>query len=389
MHNILFIVDHLGNGGAERINIQLAEHLAERGHAISLMVLNGRKNSQHIPSCIDYIDLQLADEFAFGKMWRKKTLSPQQQHILHQHLMHIKPDLILTGYNNGHWLGNDLLNILYASGLTANVWHWIHGQLIEKRHSHHIFSALKEYIRRIRHTRAFIALFNSKNLIVVNQDLADQYQKLLPHAVIKTIANGVDETRLRQPLTQQQNEANPDKTWDVLFLGRLVEVKQADHALRAFAASGLTGWMALAGDGNQRATLEQLAQTLGIADRVDFLGWVDQPALLLTQSKIMVLSSRFEGSPIAILEALTLGVPVVAYNCCQGIASALPTRLHAQVLVKPQNVAELAEKMAQTVQQPYTLQPDERYQLSMARLADQIVDFVPPKATPMSIPHHD
>lgn len=364
MLNILFIIDHLGCGGAERITINLAEHLAERGHCVTLAVLNGSKNHLQVNSSVHYLDFALSQHFAFGKMWKKRTLNRNEQQTFKQQMDAIKPDLTITGYNNGHWL---------APYLTGNVWHWIHGELIEKRPSSNLFSAIKEFFRRIRHQRAFIQLFTAKKLIVVNQDLADHYAQLLPNPTIRVIGNGVDESRLRDQLTDQLIDQNADKKWDVLFLGRLVAIKQADHALRAFAASGLTGRMALAGDGNQRSALEQMAHTLGIADRVDFLGWVDQPAALIIQSKIMVLSSRSEGSPMALMEALILQTPVVAYDCCAGIRDALPAHVLAGALVTPQDIAQLSEKMAQVAQQPYRLSAQERNRLSMTHMGDQFL----------------
>ncbi|MEY4515693.1 MAG: hypothetical protein RL180_39, partial [Pseudomonadota bacterium] len=330
---------------------------------VTLAVLNGKKDRVPVPTTVQYLDLQLSDEFAFGKMWRKRSLTPAEQQRLTAFIHPLNADLIVTGYNNGHWLGD------YLQG---NVWHWIHGELIEQRATPHLFKAIKEWIRRLRHRHAFKRLFNGRQLIVVNQDLAHHYQTLLPNAPIHVIANGVDQHRLRAALTQAQ----PEKRWDVLFLGRLVTIKQADHALIAFADSGLTGRMAIAGDGPERERLVQQAHALGIADRVDFLGWVSQPADLIAQSRTLILSSRSEGSPMAIVEALSLGTPVVAYNCCRGITDAFPTQVAMQALVEPQNQQQLAQTLAQVVQHPYVLTPDERANLSIERMAQRFLALI-------------
>lgn len=361
--SILLIVDHLGHGGAERITLQLAEYLTQQGHRVCLAVLNGRLNKLTTPAQIDYVDLALSEHFAFGKMWKPRQLTPSEKQRLDDLQTRLQPDLIVTGYNNGHWLGNEL---------QGNVWHWIHGELIERRATRHWLHALKELIRRLRHRQAFVRLFRGKHLIVVNQDLARHYRTLLPQSPIHVIANGVDIAKLRAQLPS----STPRKTWQVLFLGRLAPIKQADHALRAFAHSGLTGRMAIAGDGAQRAALEQLSRDLGIADRVDFLGWVSQPAPIIAASQTVVLSSLSEGSPMAVAEALALGTPVVAYNCCRGIADTFPPALQAEALVTPQQQDELAHKLYQVCTHPYTFAPEDQYKLSIDHMAAQFLALI-------------
>lgn len=362
MKKILFIIDHLGQGGAEKITIQLADHLAHQGHQVSLAVLNGEKNKLAVPASINYIDLQLPHAFAFGKMWTARMLAPAAQTQLAQLQQTVQADLIVTGYNNGHWL---------APYLKGNVWHWIHGELIERRATPNIIVALKEFFRRIRHRRAFIHLFSGKKIIVVNQDLADRYQPLLPQSPIQVIANGVDIQQLRA----QVDHAVIHKSWDVLFLGRLAPIKQADHAIRAFAQSGLTGRMAIAGDGAERKKLEQLAQDLGVADRVDFLGWIEQPANIISSSSVLVLCSISEGSPMVIAESLGLGTAVVAYHCCSGITHLIPSRFHHMAIVPPQDTQRLAQQLYAVAQRPYQLNLAEQQRLSIEQMSQDFVEL--------------
>ena len=91
-----------------------------------------------------------------------------------------------------------------------------------------IFKRIKENIRQIKHQAKFKRLFHQKNLITVNQDLKLKYQSLLPNSQIRHIANGVQ-------ITQKNITFSFDKIWDVVFVGRLVAIKQIDHAITAFA----------------------------------------------------------------------------------------------------------------------------------------------------------
>ena len=66
------------------------------------------------------------------------------------------------------------------------------------------------------------------------------------------------------------------------------------------------------GDGNERAALERLAESVGITDRVIWAGWSDEPRRYLSTFDVFVLPSRFEGFPLALLEALLARSAVVA-----------------------------------------------------------------------------
>ena len=97
------------------------------------------------------------------------------------------------------------------------------------------------------------------------------------------------------------------------WVGRLIPVKGCDVFLRALADMRRTGWVArVVGDGSERASLEALAEDLGLADRVRFLGAVPDAARLFDGLDLFVLSSRSEGTPMVLLEAMGAGVAVAA-----------------------------------------------------------------------------
>lgn len=356
--SILFFIDHLGRGGAERITIDLAYNLAQRGHLVTIAALNGQRNLLTTPSSVRLIDLELSHSFAFGKMWKKKYLSVAEQKRLADVLTQVKPHLIITGYNNGHWL---------APYLQGNVWHWIHGNLIENRKSSNLWLKIKNLIRKIRHQYAFKQLFNQKKIIIVNQDLKDFYASLVPNSVIKVINNGVDP----QNLIYKKNHRHNIKKWDAIFLGRLVPIKQVDHALTAFARSGLQGRLLIAGDGTEKETLQKLAHELNIENRVDFGGWIENPKDVILQSKILILSSREEGFGLVVAEALTLGTPVVAYNCSSGVRQQLCWAGGDSGLVPPQDIELLSKKISEVFHHPYHIDDNQLHHLTLDQTADQ------------------
>ena len=97
----------------------------------------------------------------------------------------------------------------------------------------------------------------------------------------------------------------------VLTVARLDAQKGIDHLLDA-AAMVPHASFAIAGDGADRAALEQRAASLGLDERVRFLGHRHDVPALLAASDLFVLPSLYEGLPLSVLEAMAAGVPVIA-----------------------------------------------------------------------------
>jgi len=106
-------------------------------------------------------------------------------------------------------------------------------------------------------------------------------------------------------------------TRDLVLVGRLVEVKRIDLFLRAIAEASRTLpnlTATIVGDGPLRAEMEQLARTLGIADRVQFAGQQNDVPKWLRQGRLFVLTSDSEGLALSLMEAMTCGLPAVVSN---------------------------------------------------------------------------
>jgi glycosyltransferase involved in cell wall biosynthesis len=105
----------------------------------------------------------------------------------------------------------------------------------------------------------------------------------------------------------------PPEGWIIGWVGRLSREKGLDLLLEALAIHADPRIrLAVIGDGVERAALEAQARALGLEDRVDWRGAVTGADRLLAAFDVMVLSSRTEGSPIVLLEAIDAGIPVVA-----------------------------------------------------------------------------
>ncbi len=109
----------------------------------------------------------------------------------------------------------------------------------------------------------------------------------------------------------------PDATPIVGAVGRLVPIKAFDRLIEAFAAIPAPGGgpapvLVIAGDGSERARLEELAAALGVADRVVLLGFRHDLDRLYAGVDVLAISSKNEGTPLAIIEAFAAATPVVA-----------------------------------------------------------------------------
>ncbi|HET9834072.1 MAG TPA: glycosyltransferase, partial [Vicinamibacterales bacterium] len=101
----------------------------------------------------------------------------------------------------------------------------------------------------------------------------------------------------------------------VSTVGRLTAIKQHDlflEAARLIANEDAAAMFLIAGDGELRAALETTVRDVGLADRVRFLGWRRDLATIYGASDVFLLTSRNEGTPVALIESLAAGVPGVS-----------------------------------------------------------------------------
>lgn len=146
----------------------------------------------------------------------------------------------------------------------------------------------------------------------------------LPRDRISVVRNGIDLAAIRAKADGPGNLVR-DGVPTVVTSGRLAHQKGYDNLLRAHAR--LVGRhphrVLFLNDGPERGPLGALTEELGIADTVDFAGMVAAPLPSVAHGTVFCLPSRHEGLPLALLEAVSLGVPCIATACSAGVREAL------------------------------------------------------------------
>jgi glycosyltransferase involved in cell wall biosynthesis len=175
--------------------------------------------------------------------------------------------------------------------------------------------------RRKRRLSAQFARYDG--VAALNEHMAEEARKMFGGTLKRlfVLPNAIDIERIRA--NGRMPEAPPCDAPYIVSVARLDEI-QKDHRtlLRAYAEllnlATIEEHLVIVGDGAFRRELEALAREFGIAQRVHFTGYRDNPHALVAGARLQVLSSRYEGMPMVLLEALALGKPVIASDCPTG-----------------------------------------------------------------------
>jgi glycosyltransferase involved in cell wall biosynthesis len=190
-------------------------------------------------------------------------------------------------------------------------------------------------------------------LLVANQRTRDALPGGVCKNVIELVENGVDLTLWQAPAAAASDHEK-DAPATFVFMGRLVDWKAVDLLLRAFAQARAKAPMRLwvLGDGAERAKLDALAAELGIASVdpqavgfVHFAGWLPQKACAdrLRQGDCLVLPSLLECGGAVVLEAMSMGKPVIATAWGGPLDYLDPS---CGILVSPDSVASMIDQFA-------------------------------------------
>lgn len=288
----LFLINSLTGGGAERVMCTLLSHSEpERVEFdISLAVLDNEPAGNVAPYWVDIHQFDCRFSLARSIMAVRKVYAD------------LRPDVSLSFLTRAN-----LANALISP--TPFV-------ISERAHtSHHLGKGLRGAVSRTMvrtlYPRAASVIAVSGG---VSRDLHENFG--VPNEKLISIPNPVDVAGI-QKKAKAPVETKIDGPF-IMSAGRLVKVKNFAMLMRAFAAADQTRKLVIAGEGEERAALEQLARELGVADRVILPGYAANPYPLMAAADMFILSSDSEGYPNALVEGMGLGRPVISTNCNSG-----------------------------------------------------------------------
>lgn len=294
---VTLVISSLAAGGAQRVMLDLGRHLAEQGHTVSLFTFSaGSDDFFVVPRGIERRALGLLGRSpnAIAAVAR----NARRLLVLRKAIAQTNADVVVS-----------FIDITNIAVILATVGLGMPTIISERIHPRvHPIGVAWDALRRA--TYPFCT-----RLVVQTEAVAEWARRVLPLRKIVVIPNAVP-----------QNAIDPVQVCDrreriVLAVGRLDPQKGFDLLIRSFAVSALSdlGWrLIIVGEGSERTALRQLSSTLGVADAVEMPGQTADPAKLMLTAAIFALSSRYEGFPNVLLEAMACGAAPVAFDCPSG-----------------------------------------------------------------------
>lgn len=282
MIRVAHLIGSLKVGGAENQVVLLTSHLPSERFAVHLITFSEREGGGRttLPDHVRYFCMRYRKRFAPIGWWRLyKYLRDNRIEVLQCHMYHAA----LPGAIIGRLAGVRVIIVTdHGTELRQKPWQpiierWVITPLTDFR------VAVSEDIRRLRITDVGV-----------------------PANKIGIIENAV---------ATDVPQAEPDRPIAVIgSLGRLVEDKDYPtliHAIWQLKENGRQVQAVIAGEGKVRPALQELIQALDLEDQVRLLG-VQSAADFFRNIDLFVMSSRNEGMPVALLEAMARGLPIVA-----------------------------------------------------------------------------
>jgi len=327
MKNILFVLKHFSiSGGVEKVSLNLAYQFKSEGHNVSFFVMDGKD-----------VPTELYDDF---QVYAGNNAGIKG--ILKQTFKLVK--CIKKGNYNAVISAKEQANILtYLASLLCR-------QFVPLYTRHCAFDVSDQELS-VKTIQRLYRLYSSGRgkIVAVSEDLATYIRQEIPKAsnqVYFCPNPVVNQTLIDKGNLNSDGFEHPHPYF--CAVGRLCEQKGFDLLLRSYAhaiqiEANLPD-LVIVGNGELELDLIKLAVSLSITDKVKFNGFTKNPYYIVKNSEMFLLSSRHEGLPTVLIEALALQKKIVAFDCPTGPREILKNGLYG-ALVPAQNVELFAEAM--------------------------------------------
>lgn len=327
MRTIFLVVNSMHTGGAERVAAHLANAWTMRGDSVVIIATFSGRGECHyeLDSRVRLIYLaDLVARSARFSFW-------QRRHALRDLICSMKPQVIVSFLTNVN-----VMTLVAAAGLNVPV-------IVSERSNPEGYDpglALK-ILRKFTYKRA--------SAVVMLAEVGLQWlSKNIPGAKGIVIPNPVSYPLVpTEPLRDIIGFVKPGRKL-ILGAGRLSDQKQFDKLILAFGevASRYVEWdLVIAGEGPDRIKLERLVADLALQDRVILPGRIGNIGDWYAAADIYVMSSRVEGFPNTLAEAMAHGCAAVSYDCDTGPRDIINDGVNGLLVVPVGDVPKLAGSM--------------------------------------------
>lgn len=312
MIKIVHILNKLSYGGAEKLLLDICRKIDKSQFEVSVVVL--KSNNDLVSKFEDYgITVQVFD--------KKSKFDLQVIERVTDYLKNVKPDIVHT-----HLFAGDFWGAMAARQAGVKV-------IVSTKHD-----TLKESF-----LRDFLARKSRKKMtkIVAISDAIRDYlikEEKVSLNKVEVIYNGIDVNRFYNP----DKKLFREEALIIGSVGRLSKEKGHKHLIRACRFLKNKDWkLIIVGDGPLRKELEELRDSLGLEQRVEFVGEVDDVRPYLNKFDVFVLPSVSEGLSLAVLEAAAAGNFLIATKV--GGVPEIIKHKETGLLFKPKNIEQLVD----------------------------------------------
>lgn len=295
MIKILFFIDTLIGGGAEKVLRDLVNHMDQTKYDITVQTVWPCNASKYLAPGIRYKSMYSSESKANHLRFRAEAESGLAYRL------HVKEDYDIECA----YLEMGPTKVLAAStNKKAKKIAWVHCDLAR---------AVDDTQRYVAKTAPWYAKFDQ--VVCVSQSVKEQFDKLFQRRIASTVLyNVIDDVEIRQKSRLPLPEGIKKNGFTVLSVGRFSPQKKIMRLLQAHKRlldEGIEHALWILGDGTERPMLEQYISENNLQDTVFMPGFIENPYPFMREADLLACSSIFEGYSTFMTEGLILGKPIV------------------------------------------------------------------------------
>ncbi|TVP61321.1 MAG: glycosyltransferase [Nodularia sp. (in: Bacteria)] len=310
-YKIALLVPSLNGGGAEKVIVNLANFLNAEGHNVCIITT---RQGVYFDFINPQVEIEFLPKFTFTLL-AINILKPIPQLVyLIKFLRKKQPDIMLCTLQSANILGP-------CARFVARVKTKV---IIRESNTFHSFLTHKLSIKQRLLLYGMKLSYGLADSVIANSPYTarDVHNFLnVSEEKIQTISNPVYSPESEQLSFERTNHKWVESGEDyIVSVGRLHPQKSFETLIEALALlqSKHSIKLIILGIGGEEKNLKKLALELGISDKVDFVGFRNNPCPFIRNAKVFVLSSIWEGFGNVLVEALSVGTPIVSTDCPGG-----------------------------------------------------------------------